>query len=313
MRMLIAVVFVSMGYMVCHAVKPDSSFYEALSNGARVRMVCHVVNEIGKPVANANVRVVLAKRDTECSLLGVTDEYGTYVIDGLTTGNYVQLSVDKQGYYSSWKKWSFIDMGSEHVVKDGKWQPYGGEVRITLRRILNCGTLVVHNKIIDVPATNVWFGFDMKAQSLVRPYGSGEISDIEIYVGWDGLPAWESKCCNAKMRFVSPTCGGYYVANILESKFPYPYHAEKTKAFQVKEVAIVERAGDPHQTNIPFCKGSSMVTRTRSILDAKGAVKVANYGCIRRFEVGPSRRGVALLRLSYVFNPTPNDTNLEPK
>ena len=33
----------------------------------------------------------------------------------------------------------------------------------------------------------------------------------------------------------------------------------------------------------------------------------------RRFEIGPSRRGVALLRLTYVFNPTPNDTNLEPK
>ena len=313
MKTLFAIVFVAMGCLVCHAGKPDSSFYEALSNGARVKMLCHVVNEIGKPVVNANVRVVLAKKDTECSLFGVTDEDGVYVIDGLTTGNYIQLSVDKQGYYPSWKKWSFIDMGAEHDVKDGKWQPYGGVELITLRRIHNCGALVVHNKIIDVPATNVWLGFDMKAQSFVRPHGSGENSDFEVYVDWDGLPAWESIRCNAKIRFVSPACGGYNVVNIMESKFPYPYHAEKVNAFHIKEFTIVERAGDPHRTKIPFCKGSSMVTRTRSVLDEKGTVKVANYGCIRRFEIGPSRRGVALLRLSYVFNPTPNDTNLEPK
>lgn len=55
------------------------------------------------------------------------------------------------------------------------------------------------------------------------------------------------------------------------------------------------------------------MTRTRTIVDENGEIKAANYGCIRRFEVGPSRRGVALLRMSYVFNPTPNDVNLEPK
>ena len=55
------------------------------------------------------------------------------------------------------------------------------------------------------------------------------------------------------------------------------------------------------------------LTYSYSKKDENGTIKSANYGSIRRFEIGPSRRGVALLRLSYVFNPTPNDTNLEPK
>ena len=53
--------------------------------------------------------------------------------------------------------------------------------------------------------------------------------------------------------------------------------------------------------------------KNMTVIDEEGKIKAANYGCIRRVEIGPSRRGVALLRLTYVFNPTPNDTNLEAR
>lgn len=313
MKVPLCFIFVLICHLVCYAIKPSSAFYEALSKGARTRMVCHIADERGSPVVNANVRVVLAKNDSEYSLFGVTDTNGVYVIEGMTTGNYIQLSVDKKDYYSSWKRWGFIDMGNEHDVKDGKWQPYDSDEYIALRRILCHKSLVVFNKIIDMPSTNVWIGFDMKKQSFVCPHGIGEESDFEVYVEWDGLPAWESKYCNAKIRFASPFCGGYYVANVSESRFPYPYRAEMPNTFQEKDVSIVDRAGDPHQTKVPFRKDACMVTRTRSVIDENGTIKSANYGSIRRFEIGPSKRGVALLRLYYVFNPTPNDTNLEAK
>ena len=103
------------------------------------------------------------------------------------------------------------------------------------------------------------------------------------------------------------------VKNVFESTFPYIYAAPLDAAYAESTIRIVDRNGDPHTTKIPFAKGASLVTRTRTIVDEEGKIKAANYGCIRRFEVGPSRRGVALLRLSYVFNPTPNDTNLESK
>ena len=313
MRTLLYVVFASVCLWPCYAIKPGADFYKALSTGARVKMVCHVTDETGAPVVKANVRVILAQNDTEHSLFGSTDTNGIYVIDGKTTGNYIQLAVDKQGYYSSWKQWTFIDMGGEHDVRDGRWQPYGGEELITLRRILKKVPLVNFDKIIEVPATNVWIGFDMEKKSFVQPYGTGYKFDFEINVEWDGLPAWESKNCRAKIRLDAPLCGGYYVGNVLESKFPYPYYAKPSSVFPEKIVSIVDRAGDPHQTKIPFRKNASLVTRTRCVINEKGGVESANYGCIRRIGIGPSRRGVALLRISYVFNSTPNDTNLEPK
>ena len=101
--------------------------------------------------------------------------------------------------------------------------------------------------------------------------------------------------------------------NVIESRFPYAYTARIDSSFKEKSIRIVERNGDSHSTKVPFAKDVSLVTRTRSIVDEQGKLKMTNYGCIKRFEIGPSRRGVALLRLSYIFNPTPNDTNLEPK
>ena len=153
----------------------------------------------------------------------------------------------------------------------------------------------------------------MKKQDFTRPIGNGDKADFEIKAEWDGLPAWESKYCSAEIRFTDERTGGHYVENVFESAFPYIYAAPLDSTYAETSICIVDRNGDPHTTKIPFTKGASLVTRTRSVVDEDGNIKAANYGCIKRFEVGPSRRGVALLRLSYVFNPTPNDTNLEPK
>lgn len=99
------------------------------------------------------------------------------------------------------------------------------------------------------------------------------------------------------------TCGDEVVIDV----------AKRGLSYAERLVRVVDRNGDPHTTKIPFVKDSALVTRTRCVIDEEGKIKAANYGCIRRFEIGPSRRGVALLRLTYVFNPTSNDTNLEAK
>lgn len=149
---------------------------------------------------------------------------------------------------------------------------------ITLLWYVCCGrenlrgriNLIAFDKLIDVAQTNVWLGFDMERMDFVKPIGNGNNVDFEIKAEWDGLPAWESKSCSADFSY-----------------------AERL-------VRVVDRNGDPHTTKIPFVKDSALVTRTRCVIDEEGKIKAANYGCIRRFEIGPSRRGVALLRLTYV-------------
>ena len=147
----------------------------------------------------------------------------------------------------------------------------------------------------------------------IKPFGAGDNADVEVLVEWDGRPPWESVYCRADMRFVGQFSGGYYVDNVCDSKQPYPYMADKASCFAEREIRIVNRNGSRQKlssTRVPFRQVSSLVIRTRCVADENGEVTSASYGYINDFDVGPSK-GFAAVRISYVLNPTPNDTNLE--
>jgi hypothetical protein len=296
------------------ALSKDSSYREARKSGALAKIKIHIVDDLGHNVSNADVSVFFGMnfRPKGHYLKGVTDTNGMYIAEGKTCGDEIIIDTRKKGFYNSVKKLCFAKIGAEHKVEDHKWLPFNEPEKITLRKIEKPITLIAVNKLIDVAYTNVWLGFDMEKKDFVKPFGCGNNRDFEIKVEWDGLPAWESKSCSVKIRIEGDGCGGYYVKNVSESSFPYTYRAEPNCSYAERMVCIVDRNGDPYTTKIPFVKDSSFVTRTRCQMD-KGKIKAANYGSIRHLEIGPSRRGVALLRLSYIFNPTPNDTNLESK
>lgn len=68
---------------------------------------------------------------------GETNANGSWVIQGKTCGNELKIEITKDGYHDSNRKMSFATMGAEHEVKDGKWQPWGKEELIVLRKIKN--------------------------------------------------------------------------------------------------------------------------------------------------------------------------------
>lgn len=313
-RLIVAVVLVVVATSA-FALRKDPAYRDARRSGASARMQIHIVDDLGRNVPDAEVSVFMGMnfRPKGYYLKGVTNTNGIYVAEGKTCGDEIVVDVARHGYYSSVKKLCFAEMGAEHDVKDGKWQPYDGIENITLRRIVKPINLIAFDKLIDVAQTNVWLGFDMEKMDFVKPIGNGNNVDFVIKAEWDGLPAWESKSCSAEIRFLGDGTGGCYAKNVPESAFPYIYGAQPDAAYAERLVRIVDRNGDPHTTKIPFATDSALVTRTRCVIDENGKIKASNYGCIRRFEIGPSRRGVALLRLTYVFNPTTNDTNLEQK
>ena len=141
-----------------------------------------------------------------------------------------------------------------------------------------------------------------------------EESDIEIMAEWDGKAPIGSTMCRGELRFTKPIAGGCYVKKVVESSYPYAYEAKIDAEYAVSNIKVVNRMGDPGFTKVPFREDSVFVTRTRCIVDeVTGKLKSANYGYIKDFMVSPSWKGKCTLRLFYVFNPTPNDTNLEPK
>lgn len=315
MKRLVVVALLAVVVTSAFALRKDPAYLDARRYGAMARMQIHIVDDLGRNVPDAEVNVFMGMnfRPKGYYLKGMTDANGIYVAEGKTCGDEIVVEVAKRGHYSSVKKLCFAKMGAEHDVRNGKWLPFDEVENITLRRIAKPIKLIAFDRLIDVAQTNAWLGFDMEKMDFVKPIGNGSAVDFEIKVEWDGLPAWESKSCSAEIRFLGDGTGGCYTKNVPESAFPYTYSAQPDAVYAERIVRIVDRNGDPHTTKIQFATDSALVTRTRCMIDEYSKIKVSNYGCIRRFEIGPSRRGVALLRLTYVFNPTPNDTNLESK
>ncbi len=310
---VVGCVFVS---LVACALKKDPSYRSARRNGADYRTVLRVVDDGGRAVPDAKVRVQMGMNFADASYFieGTTDTNGLFIISGRTTGNEIVIDVTKDGYYGSRREHCLIAMGAEHEVRDGRWQPYGAEERMELRRIRHPADLVVKGIYIPVPMTNAWFGFNLEKATIVMS-NAQDRADIEFWVDWDGLPPPQSRRCACFFRTVGDLSGGYNVEKVMESLQPYPYEASTNESYAVRSVHIVDR-DENHEDGggeAPFSPKSALVLRLRPKVDADGSLKEANYGLVRTLDVGPGWKGVSKVYLSYIFNPTPNDTNLEAK
>ena len=62
-----------------------------------------------------------------------------------------------------------------------------------------------------------------------------------------------------------------------------------------------------------FDKSKVLVVRSRCVVDEEGNLVSARYFEIENFEFSCSREKEVALCFNLIYNPTPNDTNLEPK
>jgi hypothetical protein len=223
----------------------------AMAHGAEAEICLKVCDDKGAPVPNASVCAGFDMLPKPHSVYGKTDTNGVCVVKGKTNGNKVVFLVGKAGYYGSRMEISYVPMGKEHDVKDGKWQPYGDEQKIVLRRIISPCHLVDIVKWIYVPRTNEWIGFDMKNGDFVQPFGLGEDADFEVKVAWDGFSASQCRLCVASVRFVDEKNGGYFAPKSNESDFPFDYRANTNKSLEVS-FKTINRDGDFNQTHRPF-------------------------------------------------------------
>ena len=300
--------------MLVHAYKKDSDFLKAERYDGMTKIILRVHDESDVPVACTDVKVLMGMtlRKNAYYITGQTDTNGLFIIEGITTGNEIVITLNKSGYYSSSRKLCYIEMGSEHEVCDGKWQPWGMVENIELRSIVNPLKNYVHaNLFIDIPRTNVWIGFDFERQGLLKPYGKGQIADVEVKVDWDMLPPWKSTFCQVSMRFPHGHSGGIWSDSVLESVFPFAYRAVENGLYEIKTLLVVDRTGPSLSTRVPFPENRSMTARVRCCEDEKGRIIQQNFVSIRNIDICPSKYGTSLLSIMYVFNSTPNDTNLE--
>ncbi len=308
------VIIVSIGSLLLFAHKKAPEYLKARRDGGDARIVLSIIGDDCQPVSNATVRVLMGMnfRERAYYINGVTSANGKFVIEGKTTGSEIEIDVTKDGHYRTSDKLCFIAMGHEYGVKDGKWQPWGMELQLKLRAIRNPIALVGDVNGYYVPETNKWIGFDMQQADWVLSGHKGITSDFEVFLEWDGHPSRDSKLLKLHFRAIEPQGGFYYADLIRESSFHGVYTASTNEVLQqVFSCHTTQKEGRIVKEGLPHSK--LLVLRSRCVCDQEGILKKANYSAISWIAVEGSRKGEGEMLLSYSFNPTPNDTNLEPK
>ena len=314
MRKSTTVVFTIMAMLPCvllaRKLKPEVQ--EAIANGAEAKIFLRVHDDEGALVSNASVRVATYMPTGEYSIYGKTDTNGVCAIKGKTNGFYIDFLVGKEGYYGTRKKITYVQMGEEHDVKDGKWQPYGEEVPILLRPVKH--PLKLHSvPVRDYKFTDAickWIGYDLEKNDFVKPYGTGMVSDFEVYLDWDRVYSiMDCKQIGFKVRFVEPWSGYCSVPIEGTSEFPTPYNARSDVEF-MQDAEFYDR-WEGQRISQTFDKSRCWIIRSRCKIDEDGHLVAANYSVARFLGVSGSRELKVGFSFVGTFNPTPNDTNLE--
>ena len=281
---------------------------EAVRKGAKAKIIYRVVDDVGTPITNATVCGQWQNdypRKTWKETF-VTDGNGEFVAKEKVGGRF-GFYVKKDGYYLSSTGVDFHWREKvSPLVKDGKWQPYGENRTLVVKRKRNpveAPTLL--HTVINVPATNVWLGLDMETFRWVKPYGDGLHSDMLLRFNSDPINKYEVNWATMDVSFTNNPYAGFYVLpKDGFSEMKSVYHADTNMAFRTEITYSIGRL--PQDDNL-LDDGHYMVFRTRTTVDDKGRLVSAHYGKIYgRWGIWGGTRA----RMMF-FNMTPNDTNLE--
>ena len=281
-----------------------------------------VVDDDGRPVHGANVNVFfdMADRSKGKRVIAQTDTNGICALEEKTMG-VLEIEVSREGYYRTVDEISYISMGREHEVKGGNWQPWGMCRQIILLPVKNPVARIVESP--DWKWTKElykWIGFDLIKYDFVKPFGVDEHSDMEVMFEWDGK--WKQEEYNGMalhIRFPAKFSGGYYADKTPGSEYIGIYQADTNGIYNANFTYsewVSSRNKRGYATGYErrsFDLSKVLVVRSRCTLNEDGSLKTAHYFQLHGIKFsGDNKKGVALKFLS-IYNPTPNDTNLEPK
>ena len=144
-----------------------------------------------------------------------------------------------------------------------------------------------------------------------RPYGGGDVNDLELMFEWDGLYQNMSEFQRLRLKFPNCADGAYVLPTEDYSSFRYAYSAQTNACYGKEFDYSMRREGGKYMAN-KLDDSSEMVWRLRTTTNEHGKVVSCHYGQFRGLDFGG---GVAKgeFYLYRDMNPKPNDTNLEPK
>jgi hypothetical protein len=315
MKRLITLTFgIVLATGVC-SFKSEPEYRRARREGAMAEIRVHVVDENGSSVSNANVQVFMGMnfRPRGYYVRGTTDKDGVFTAKGKTCGDEVVIDVTKPGCYSSSRRLCFATMGAEGNVVDGRWQPQVRQEQIELRSICCPLKQEAEGDFVPTARLNVWIGYDLERHDFVAPDGSGQVADLEVRINWDGNRLQNYRGMGVDVRFTKAYSGRVEYASHADSSFSGPYAADAIAQYDQSQVSFYERVlDDQTRVRCHWDKGKQWIVRSRCEVDVEGKLIRAHYSVVDEIRYSGERDGRASIRIISLFNPTPNDINLEP-
>ncbi|MDD4018217.1 MAG: Ig-like domain-containing protein [Kiritimatiellae bacterium] len=280
---------------------------DAKKNGANAKVTLRVVDSRGNPVPDADVEVAFFHRGS-FPISGKTDEDGFFAAEHMS-GADVHFYTSKKGYYNTQRNYWFYREGKP-CAENGRWVPWNPTLEVVLKEKRNPIPLPVQRVTCFFPI-NTPVGFDCEKAQLVAPYGIGVCSDlIATVTGYYVAPT------NYSFHMELTSNIGGYVRYKMDSysQMWSVYEAPAFEEFHQTLNVSVTYKYDRLSEDTRFKDDDYLVFCSRVLKGEGGEIKNINYGKIRnglKFNIESTKTNMAAMSLSYQFNTTPNDRNLE--
>ena len=284
-----------------------------------VKVICHVLSEDGKPVTNAVVKTT-TERDRLNMSWTKPIKMKTWTVssgkDGLAVLNftchsgYFEVEVSADGFYPERLRDQHFatrlnSSNTGHIFEERE-----KELSITLRRVINPVNMEVHRfPEKTFPRRSGEFGFDLERCDWTSPFGAGKVADVTFK--YDLVVTNDVARCTGLLSF-NASGGAYKLKKQKGTSFVSVYEADSNATYRTEfpfsSYCNYKDSADYGAVRVAE-DDEYLVFRTRVVKDEKGNIVSANYG-----KIYGAIRTVGFFGASAIyFNPTPNDTNLEPK
>jgi hypothetical protein len=281
----------------------------------RARIAVRVTDEAGRPVDDAQVRLIFGEAHNANAIVvvkGPTDADGRFAGEGYSGGSY-GADVTKAGYYLSG-----IDARPLSDIVAGRWMPWEPIVSAILRPIGQQVPLHVRRlRKLQIPALDRPCGYDLEKGDWVSPHGSGAVADFiftirRTYTDHFNFSAEGDLTFSSSSDGIVPMKSPAFARNSVfrwERFAPEhgyaPSHKMRISSADPKNDRGMEVSFDANDRNRGY------FFRVRSS-EQNGRISTASFGKIAG-DIGIDPRGseTCFISFTYYWNPEPMTRNLE--
>jgi len=268
--------------------------------GKPIRVTIEVIDDKGVPIENARIKGYFnnpSKHDDTGTHYDVlTNQSGLYKVLGVGY-SFTECTIEKDGYYTS-----------RYYLKLKQNDEFANKLTVVLKKIRNPVAMQVRQVEVIFPGLEEYYPFDLDLCDWVEPHGNGKKANIYIYYYRDAKGMFTGEWV-LKMKTENPEEGFRKKDFDTYSKFKTIYQAPEIGYTNMLEF-ISETTAKEVLINTKLKKNEYLIFKVQNSTNSA----VYNYGKIcQPFLYGPddNDRKKFKLWLTYYYNPTPGDRNLE--